>query len=103
MQEKLCAAQETYMLSIAFSTSKKEQIGPNDSISGPLLCEKALELYEKLGGSADFKASTGWLKNFKSRLGIRELQTEGEPLSGIVQRKLSDYFTQYRSHPASGD
>ncbi|GFS60000.1 tigger transposable element-derived protein 1 [Trichonephila inaurata madagascariensis] len=50
-----------------------------DPISGPLLCEKALELNEKLGGSADFKASTGW---FKSRHGIRELQIEGESLSG---------------------
>ncbi|GFY19893.1 hypothetical protein TNCV_2145861 [Trichonephila clavipes] len=28
-----------------------------DPILGPLLCEKALELNEKLGGSADFKAS----------------------------------------------
>ncbi|XP_069701118.1 uncharacterized protein [Periplaneta americana] len=52
-----------------------------DPISGPLLCEKALELNKKLGGSSDFKASTGWLKNFKSRHGIRELQIEGECLS----------------------
>ncbi|GFW40559.1 jerky-like protein [Trichonephila clavipes] len=47
-----------------------------------MLCEKALELNEKLGGSADFKASTGWLKNFKSCHGIRERQIEGESLSG---------------------
>ncbi|GFT27570.1 jerky-like protein [Trichonephila clavipes] len=53
-----------------------------DPISGPLLREKALKLHEKLGGSADFKASTGWLKNFKSLLGIRELQIEGESMSG---------------------
>ncbi|GFU62353.1 jerky-like protein [Trichonephila clavipes] len=33
-------------------------------------------------GLADFKVSTGWLKNFKSRHGIRELQIEGESLSG---------------------
>ncbi|GFX77517.1 jerky-like protein [Trichonephila clavipes] len=50
-------------------------------ILGPLLCEKALELNEKLGGSADFKSSTGWLKNFKSHHGIRELHIEGESLS----------------------
>ncbi|PRD31461.1 UNVERIFIED_CONTAM: hypothetical protein NCL1_23479 [Trichonephila clavipes] len=31
-----------------------------DPISGPLLCEKALELNEKLGGSADFNASNGF-------------------------------------------
>ena len=43
--------------------------------------QKALELNKKLGGSSDFKASTGWLKNFKSRNGIRELQIERESLS----------------------
>ncbi|GFW64110.1 jerky-like protein [Trichonephila clavipes] len=53
-----------------------------DPISGLLLCEKAPELNEKLGGLVDFKASTGWLKNFKSRHGIRKLQIEGESLSG---------------------
>ncbi|GFT80595.1 jerky-like protein [Trichonephila clavipes] len=53
-----------------------------DPISGPLLREKALKLHEQLGGSADFKANTGWLKNFKSLLGIRELQIEGESMSG---------------------
>ncbi|GFV43958.1 jerky-like protein [Trichonephila clavipes] len=51
-------------------------------ISGSLLSEKALEFNEKLNGSADFKASTGWLKNFKSCHGIRELQVESESLSG---------------------
>lgn len=42
-------------------------------ISGPLICEKALDMNKKLGGDADFKASTGWLMRFKSRHGIREL------------------------------
>ncbi|GFS61235.1 hypothetical protein TNCV_3104831 [Trichonephila clavipes] len=46
------------------------------------VCEKALELKEKLGGSADFKASPGWLKSFKSCHGIRELQIEDESLFG---------------------
>ncbi|PRD32087.1 UNVERIFIED_CONTAM: Jerky-like protein [Trichonephila clavipes] len=53
-----------------------------DLISGPLLREKALELNDKLGGLADFKASTGWLKNLKSRYGIRELQIEVKSLTG---------------------
>lgn len=52
-----------------------------DPISGPMLCEKALLFNEKLRGPADFKASTGWLKNFKSRHGIRELEVQGERLS----------------------
>ncbi|PRD35490.1 UNVERIFIED_CONTAM: Jerky-like protein [Trichonephila clavipes] len=34
------------------------QRSKGDPISGPLLYEKALELNEKLGGSADFKGST---------------------------------------------
>lgn len=50
-------------------------------ISGPLICEKALEMNKKLGGSGDFKASTGWLKRFKSRHGIREIDIQGEKLS----------------------
>ncbi|GFV20067.1 hypothetical protein TNCV_4193661 [Trichonephila clavipes] len=46
-------------------------------------CAKKLEnLNEKLGGAADFKASTGWVKSFKSCHGIRELQIDGESLSG---------------------
>lgn len=52
-----------------------------EPISGPLLCEKSLELNKKLGGSEDFKASAGWLHNFKLRHGIRELQIHGETLS----------------------
>ncbi|GFW91058.1 jerky-like protein [Trichonephila clavipes] len=54
-----------------------------DPISGPLLCEKALELNEKLGSSAYFKAGTGRLNNFKSLHGIRELQIEGKSLSDV--------------------
>ncbi|GFW38882.1 HTH CENPB-type domain-containing protein [Trichonephila clavipes] len=56
----------------------KEQRGPD---IGPSIVRKALELNEKLGGSADFKARTGWLKNFKSCHRIQELQIEGESLS----------------------
>ncbi|GFW04570.1 jerky-like protein [Trichonephila clavipes] len=44
-------------------------------ISGPLLCEKALELNEKLGGLPDF--------------------SQNERCT-MVQRKISDYFLQYR-------
>nr|CAD7452909.1 unnamed protein product [Timema tahoe] len=36
----------------------------------------------KLSGSPDFKASNGWLKNFKSRHSIRELESPGESLPG---------------------
>ncbi|XP_043254135.1 jerky protein homolog-like [Colletes gigas] len=50
-------------------------------ISGPILCEKALEFNEKLKGNPNFKASSGWLEKFKSRHGIRELNVSGEKLS----------------------
>ena len=49
-------------------------------ISGPILCEKAQILAEKLGYSS-FKASNGWLRNFKFRHGVRELDFSGEKLS----------------------
>ncbi|XP_067140340.1 jerky protein homolog-like [Centruroides vittatus] len=54
-------------------------------ISGPLICKKALEMNKKLGGNADFKATTGWLKCFKSRHGIRELDIHGEKLSADTE------------------
>ncbi|XP_067120113.1 jerky protein homolog-like [Centruroides vittatus] len=51
-------------------------------ISGPLICEKALQMNKKLGGNADFQVSTtSWLLCFKSRHGIRELDIQGEKLS----------------------
>ncbi len=46
-----------------------------------MVCEKALLMNKKLGGPKDFKASHGWLHNFKSRHGIRELDVQGEHLS----------------------
>lgn len=36
---------------------------------------------EKMGGLSEFKASNGWLRNFKARHGIRELDLSGEKLS----------------------
>ncbi|XP_075226823.1 uncharacterized protein LOC142327552 [Lycorma delicatula] len=48
---------------------QKKSVG--EPVTGPLLCEKALEINEKLGGSPDFKASSGWLHNFKLRHGIK--------------------------------
>lgn len=50
-------------------------------ISGPMLCEKALIFNKKLNGLDHFNASTGWLRNFKKRNGIRCLGVHGEVLS----------------------
>ena len=74
-------------------TSKRSQ---GDPISGPILCEKALQLNEKLGGSTDFKASTGWLRNFQSRHGIRSLDIQGERLSsdGAAADEFKNNFAE---------
>ena len=45
-------------------------------ISGPLLCEKAIFFNTRLNGDPNFKASSGWLKKFKGRHGIRELEIQ---------------------------
>lgn len=50
-------------------------------LSGPILAEKAIFFNEKLNGDPNFKASNGWLDNFKTRHGIREIKIEGEKLS----------------------
>jgi len=65
-------------LDAALSTWFTQKRSLGEPISGPLLCEKALDLNEKLGGLEDFKASSGWLNRFKSRHGIRELKIQGE-------------------------
>ncbi|XP_054281171.1 jerky protein homolog-like [Macrosteles quadrilineatus] len=79
--------------------------GQGQPISGPLLCEKALEMNAKLGGNADFKASTGWLKRFKSRHGIRELDIQGEKLSADTEagEKFKDSFASLLSEEGYDD
>lgn len=53
-------------------------------ISGPLLCEKALQLNQKLGGDESVVASNGWVYRLKFRHGIRELKIQGENMSANV-------------------
>ena len=53
-------------------------------VSGPLLCEKAMDLYKTLHKDAkesDFTASEGWKWRFCKRHGIRQLSLQGEKLS----------------------
>ena len=61
----------------------KERRSRGIPVSGPLLCKKAIEMHKSMYGESDFKASNGWLKNFKSRHGIRLLRIQGEKLSDI--------------------
>lgn len=66
------------------------------SISGPILCEKALEFNVKLNGNPNFKASSGWLEKFKSRHGIRELNVSGEKFSTDHSKDhITDHITNH--------
>lgn len=64
-------------------------------ISGPILCEKALQFNKNLNGDVNFKASSGWLQNFKSRHGIRELNIEGEKLSAASAETIAAYKKKF--------
>ena len=50
-------------------------------ISGPMLCEKAVQLNTLLNGDPSFVASIGWKCRFCARHGIRKLSIQGEKLS----------------------
>ncbi|XP_011865298.1 PREDICTED: jerky protein homolog-like, partial [Vollenhovia emeryi] len=60
-------------------------------ISGFLLMNKASTLAETLG-RPNFKASTGWLRKFQQRHGIRMIRVDGEKLSSDAV--ASDEFTK---------
>ena len=65
---------------------QQERSSRKTPISGDILMEKARIFNERFladgtGGDPDFKASTGWLKRFKERHGIRNLSIQGEVLS----------------------
>jgi hypothetical protein len=50
-------------------------------ISGPMILNKAKYFFKKLDIPGTFQFSSGWLKQFKERHGIRELQIQCEQLS----------------------
>lgn len=52
----------------------------NISVGGPTLCEKAVELAQKLGHK-EFRASNGWLQKFKKRNNIAFRKKCGESVS----------------------
>lgn len=53
-------------------------------ISGPMCMHQANFFFKKLRLEGTFNASTGWLRRFKDRHGIRELQIQGEQLSSDI-------------------
>ncbi|XP_054008894.1 jerky protein homolog-like [Hylaeus anthracinus] len=56
--------------------SERRALG--NMLTDKLLMEKAMELYEEVGGPLDFKASSGWLKIFKKRHNIHLVDMQGE-------------------------
>ena len=67
-------------------------------ISGPILCEKAVQLYKKMHGEESvFSASTGWQWRFCKRHGIRNLSLQGEKLSANLEvgKDFVTYFSEF--------
>lgn len=78
-----------------------QQRSMGNPISGPILCEKAKILAVKLGCSS-FKASNGWLRNFKFRHGVRKLDLSGEKLSAD-SKAAEDFIEKFKVVAASYD
>ena len=68
-----------------------EQRSLGNPLSGPCVCEKAKMFAEKMGGLSEFKASNGWLRNFKAGRGNRDLDLSAEKLS--ADNNEADKFT----------
>lgn len=58
--------------------------------SGPLIQAKAKWFHAMSGSTKDFKASTGWLRAFKTRHGIHKMRLTGEKMTADL-RAASDY------------
>lgn len=65
-------------------------------LSGPIIQERALFFIGKLNVDNDFKASSGWLHNFKNRHGIRELNIEGEKLSAASIETINNFKSAFQ-------
>lgn len=59
-------------------------------VNGPICAAKAKDFFTSLGLEGEFDASSGWLTRFKKRHGIRELDIQGEILSG--NKEAADEF-----------
>ena len=78
-------------MAIWFMQKRSEEV----PILRPILMAKALEIHMKMypSGGEEFKASTGWLKNFQCRCGIRQLAIQGERLSA-----KADLIQPFKDH-----
>lgn len=64
------------------------------SLHSPLFVyEKAKIFSRKIDDLSEFKANHAWLRNFKTRHGIRQLDLSGERLS--AHNNAADKFTEH--------
>ncbi|XP_054013730.1 tigger transposable element-derived protein 2-like isoform X1 [Hylaeus anthracinus] len=74
-----------------------EQRTLGDRITDLILLEKAIELNKEFGGPSTFKASRGWLWNFKNRHGIRlsnYFSENGDANATATQQLFVEDFTR---------
>ena len=65
-------------------------------VTGPILCEKAVQLSKKLfGDNYKFVASEGWKWRFCNRHGIRNISSQGEKLSANYDAAV-DFVPSFR-------
>ncbi|XP_051171030.1 jerky protein homolog-like [Leptopilina boulardi] len=57
-------------------------------ITSPILQEKALLINKEMDADPEFKASKGWLTNFKNRYNIRSITMQGEQLSADFESSV---------------
>lgn len=70
------------------------QRAQGNPVNGPICAEKAKFYFAALGLEGSFDASSGWLTRFKNRHGIRELDIQGERLSGD-ERAAEDFCDDF--------
>uniref|UniRef100_A0A8C4SGZ7 HTH CENPB-type domain-containing protein n=1 Tax=Erpetoichthys calabaricus TaxID=27687 RepID=A0A8C4SGZ7_ERPCA len=73
----------------------KQKRGKGCPLSGPLLLKKVKWFHCEMKIPEPFAASQGWLQCFKSRHGIRQLDIQGEKLSGDSDAAVL-YVTEFK-------
>ncbi|KAJ8885996.1 hypothetical protein PR048_012202 [Dryococelus australis] len=79
-----------------------QQRALENPLSGPIICQKAELLAEKIYSLSSFKASNGWLRKFKARHGIRELDLSGEKLSA-APKAAENFIEKFKIEAESYD
>lgn len=74
-----------------------DQRARNSVVDGPILKAKAIDIFAKLKPDDNsFKASNGWLRNFKRRKGIRFITICGEQVS-VDWDAIDPFIRQFRA------